>query len=207
MVVGGFMEYRFNNKLKNKYNNIEDEENKKTEAILDELLNVMLLKFDYEQTVDNLKCYIYTGNKYAITSTNDLRNRCLSIKFDKLLTDYLKRNKITLEHYIEMFIKKQESFESDMTYIKNALKINTEVYDIEQTYEAIKEILVNGDYKMFTNEMNTRENLMNYVVDFKESLCLLLKIKKTDNIEDILEASFIYLDNMTVTIKRKALIS
>lgn len=150
------------------------------ENILSTAINNTYEKYGLAQTVFALEQFINKNDASAFTNTNNSR-AILKNSMDgneaKTLIVNLLNGQYNIEKYISYAIQKNTLLQKQRTLDEASIETCNK-YGIEQLYFALSEASKNN-FKSFTNEKNSRKNLIN-TINFKEIDSIVKDILKSE---------------------------
>ena len=180
--------------------------------LFDELCEVMINKYGYDQGSAQIIEFIYTSDKSYITRDNDLRNRVSNGDFIYFIKKHLESNNITIEGLINESINKSsfnmysdDNSELFKKGVNTTYEYHQKLYEIgmddytgmDYARGAVVNFLRDNSYKGFTRENNIRDTIKNSI-DREEAyriVCSELGIRKED-IDDLFEVAERYLNKV-----------
>ena len=181
-------------------------------SLFNELCEVMINKYGYDQGSEQIIEFIYSFDKSYITRDNNLRNRVADYDFVYFVKKHAENNNLSIEGLINKTISNEEiiMYSDDNSElfkkgIKTTYDYHQKLYDVgmddypgmDYARSAVVKLLRDNSYKGFTREENTRDNVKNNI-DREEAfriVCNALGIKK-ENIDDIFEVAERYLNKV-----------
>ncbi len=180
--------------------------------LFDELCEVMINKYGYDQGSEQIIEFIYSSDESYITRDHNLRKRVSNSDFVYFIKKHAESNNMTIEGLINKSINKSsfniysddnsELFKKGVNatydYHQKLFESGLDRYPgIDYARGAVVKFLRDNSYKGFTREDNTRDTIKSKI-DREEAyriVCSELGIRKED-IDDIFEVAERYLNKV-----------